>query len=254
MHTDAPPSTLTGRAFGLLLTAFGQRYGYPCVEGGAGRIVDALVERARGRGVELRLGQRLDRIPEARHAVLVATDIWELGRLAGKSIHVEPDPPTLKMDWTLDGPVPWLVEETRRAPVVHLGDEKSFVLFGQYSMADPSRAPAGKETAWAYSHVLGDEQAIEAQIERHAPGFGTLVRGRRSERLPPGRVNLGTAKLKNELVFRGRFGRPETGIPGVYLASASAHPGGAVHGAPGWIAAHAALRAGARGSRRRAVR
>ena len=246
-HTDVPPTTLTGRAFGFLLTAFGQRYGYPCVAGGAGRIVDALVNRARARGVELRLGERVDRIPEARHAVLVATDIWELGRLTGRPVHVEPDPPTLKMDWTLDRPIPWSAEEARRAPVVHLGDERSFVLFGQYSMADPTRAPAGRETAWAYSHVLRDEQAIEAQVELHAPGFGALVRGRRSERLPPGRVNLGTAKLKNELVLRGRFGRPETGIPGLYLASASAHPGGAVHGAPGWIAAHAALRAAARG-------
>ena len=69
------------------------------------------------------------------------------------------------------------------------------------------------------------------------------------EELPAGRVNLGTAKLKNELFRRGRLGRPETGIPGVYLASASAHPGGGVHGAPGWIAAQAAVRAA---SRRRA--
>ena len=116
------------------------------------------------------------------------------------------------------------------------------MLFGQYSMADPTRAPAGKETAWAYSHVLPDADAIEAQIERHAPGFGALVRGRRVEHLPPGRINLGTARARNELFLRPFHGRPETGIPGVFLGSASAHPGGAVHGAPGWIAAQAALR------------
>jgi phytoene dehydrogenase-like protein len=251
LHTDAPPGSPTGRAFGLLLSALGQRYGFPCVAGGAGKITDALVARAQGRDVEIECGRRLERLPQARRAVLAAIDIWELGRLTGRPSRVEPDPATVKIDWTLDGPVPWSVEEARRAPVVHLGDEHSFVLFGQYSMADPSRSPAGKETAWAYSHSLADPEVIQAQVERHAPGFGALVRGRHVERLPPGRVNLGTAKLKNELVLRGRFGRPETGIPGVYLASASAHPGGGVHGSPGWIAAQAAL---SRAARRRARR
>lgn len=246
LHTDAAPASPTGRAFGLLLTAFGQRYGYPCVEGGAGRIVDLLLERARARGVEIRTGARVNRLPAARGAVIAAVDIWELGRLTGRPARVEPDPATVKVDWTLDGPIPWAAEPARRSPVVHLGDERSFVLCGQYSMVDPTRAPAGKETAWAYSHVLPDADAIQAQVELHAPGFGSLVRGRRSETLPPGRINLGTAKLKNELVLRGRFGRPETGIPGVYLGSASAHPGGAVHGAPGWIAAQAALRSASR--------
>jgi phytoene dehydrogenase-like protein len=221
------------------------------VAGGSGKITDALVARAEGRGVEIECGRRLERLPQARRAVLAAIDIWELGRLTGRPSRVEPDPATVKIDWTLDGAIPWSVEEARRAPVVHLGDEHSFVLFGQYSMADPSRSPVGKETAWAYSHVLDDPEAIQAQVERHAPGFGALVRGRRVDRLSPGRINLGTAKLRNELVFRGRFGRPETGIPGVYLASASAHPGGGVHGSPGWIAAQAAL---SRAARRRARR
>jgi phytoene dehydrogenase-like protein len=249
LHTDVPPASLAGRAFGMLLTAFGQRHGYPCVAGGSRRIIDLLAERARARGVELRLGERLDRIPTARHAVLAAVDAWELARLTGRTTLIEPDPAVVKLDWTLDGPVPWTVDAARRSPVVHLGDERFFVLFGQYSMADPERAPAGKETAWAYSRASADAGDVEAQIERYAPGFGALVRGRRVEKLPPGRVNLGTAKLRNELVLRGRLGRPETRIPGVYLASASAHPGGGVHGAPGWIAAQAALRAE---SRRRA--
>ncbi|MFL5926390.1 MAG: phytoene desaturase family protein [Gaiellaceae bacterium] len=249
LHTDIRPTSVVGRAFGTLLTAFGQRYGYPCVAGGSGRIVGLLLERARARGVELRLGERIDRIPTARHAVVAAVDVWELARLTRGTARTEPDPGVVKLDWTLDGPVPWTVEAARHAPVVHLGDEQFFVLFGHYSMADPDRAPPGKETAWAYSRAPVEAADVEAQIERHAPGFLALVRGRRVEQLPPGRVNLGTAKAKNELVFRGRFGRPETGIPGVYLASASAHPGGGVHGGPGWIAAQAALRAA---SRRRA--
>ena len=246
LHSDLPPHSLLGRCFGLMLTAFAQRHGYPCIEGGSGRITDALVARARERGVELRLGERVERLPRARRAVLAAVDIWELGRILGRSFGIAPDPATVKVDWTLEGPVPWAAPEARRAPVVHLGDERSFVLFGQYSMADPTRAPAGKETAWAYSHVLPDVEAIEAHVERHAPGFRSLIRGRHVQLLPPGRVNGGTSR--RALVFRPRFGRPKIS-DGLYLASMSAHPGGGVHGAPGWIAAQAALRSA---SRRRA--
>jgi len=248
LHTDAPPTSLTGRAFGVMLTMFGRRYGYPCVAGGAGVITRALVERARERGVDVRCGSRVDRLPAARRAVIGAISVWSLARLLGRESHVLPDPATLKLDWTLDGPVPWTAAAARRSPVVHLGGRGSFVLFGQYSMADPTRAPAGKETAWAYSHDLLDPAAMEAAIEALAPGFGSLVRGRSIERLPPGRINGGTARVRNQLLLRPRFGRPELS-DGVYLASMSAHPGGGVHGAPGWIAAQAALRAS---SRRRA--
>ncbi|MDX6424978.1 MAG: hypothetical protein QOD52_383 [Gaiellaceae bacterium] len=246
LHTDIPPRSLLGRGFGLMLTAFAQRYGYPCIEGGAGRLTDALVERARERAVEFRFGERVTALPHARHAVLAAIDIWELGRLLGRPERVPPDPDTVKVDWTLDGPVPWATEAARRSPVVHVGEEGSFVLFGQYSMADPTRSPAGKETAWAYSHDLPSADAIEERVERLAPGFRSLIRGRHVQHLPPGRVNGGTAR--RQLVFRPRFGRPKI-ADGVYLASMSAHPGGGVHGAPGWIAAQAALRSA---SRRRA--
>jgi phytoene dehydrogenase-like protein len=248
LHADAPPWSAVGRFFGVVLTELGRRYGFPCVEGGSGRLTELLVDRARARGVDIRLGERVTRLPTARRAVVAAIDVWELGRLIGRRIRVRPDPATTKLDWTLDGPVPWAAEPARRAPVVHLGGPHDFVLFGQYSMADPSRAPAGKETAWAYSHVL-DAEGIEAQVERHAPGFRSLVRGRRVERLPPGRINLGTARWHNELFLRPFHGRPNVGVANVYLGSASAHPGGAVHGAPGFIAAQAALRSA---SRRRA--
>jgi phytoene dehydrogenase-like protein len=243
LHSDIPPHSLLGRAFGLMLTAFAQRYGYPCIEGGSGRITELLEARARKRGVEFRLGERVDSLPRAGRAVLFAVDVWELGRILGRSFGIPPDPATVKVDWTLDGPMPWAAPDACRSAVVHLGDERSFVIFGQYSMADPSRSPAGKETAWAYSHVLADADAIETQVERHAPGFRALVRGRHVQNLPPGRVNGGTAR--RQLVLRPRFGRPKI-ADGLYLASMSAHPGGGVHGAPGWIAAQAALSAAAR--------
>jgi phytoene dehydrogenase-like protein len=152
---------------------------------------------------------------------------------------------TLKVDWTLDGPVPWTAEAARRSPVVHVGDERTFILFGHYSMADETRAPAGKETAWAYTHATLDADAVEARVEELAPGFRALIRGRHVARLPPGRLSGGTMKLRNQLFLRPRFGRPRI-RDGLYLASMSAHPGGGVHGAPGWIAAQAALRAGTR--------
>ena len=246
LHTDCPPWSLAGRIFGVLLTELGRRYGFPCVERGSGTITRLLVERALARGVELRLGERVDRVPAANRAVIAAIDVWELARITGRTSRVERDPATTKVDWTLDGPIPWTADDARRAPVVHLGGPGAFVLFGQYSMADPTRSPAGKEIAWAYSHTLPGAEAIERLVERYAPGFGVLVRGRRVEELPPGRVNLGTSKLRNELFLRPFHGRPEAGLDGVYLASASAHPGGAVHGAPGWIAAQAALRAASR--------
>jgi phytoene dehydrogenase-like protein len=97
-HTDAPPDSLAGRAFGVLLTMFGRRYGYPCVEGGAGVITRALVERAEARGVEIRCGSRVDRLPAAGRAVIGAVSVWELARLLGRASRVLPDPATLKLD------------------------------------------------------------------------------------------------------------------------------------------------------------
>jgi phytoene dehydrogenase-like protein len=241
LHTDAAPRSAAGRFFGLVLTMLGRTHGYPCVAGGSGVLTQRLVDRAIARGVELRLGSRVDRLPAARRAVIGAIPVWQLASLVGRASRVRPDPATLKVDWTLDGPVPWRAEAARRAPVVHAGGPGRFVLFGQYSMADEIRAPPGKETAWAYSHDLTTADAIEAAIEVLAPGFRALVRGRREERLPPGRLNGGTARVSNQLVFRPHFGRPRI-AHGVYLASMSAHPGGGVHGAPGWIAARAALR------------
>jgi phytoene dehydrogenase-like protein len=247
LHTDVPAGSLLGRGLGMLLTAFAQRYGYPCVAGGAGRITHALVERARARGVEIRCGERVDALPRARHAVVAAVDIWELGRILGRRERIPPDPATLKVDWTLDGAIPWTAEPARRSPVVHVGREGDFVLFGQYSMADPTRSPPGRETAWAYTHDLTSAEAVEARVERLAPGFRSLIRGRHVQLLPPGAVSGGTAR--RQLVLRPRFGRPRI-ADGVYLGSKSAHPGGGVHGSQGWIAAQAALRAR---SRRRAL-
>jgi phytoene dehydrogenase-like protein len=145
--------------------------------------------------------------------------------------------------------------------------EHPFLLLGQYSMTDPSRQPDGSETAWAYTHVpqhltwderlAGDVTTrIESEIEALAPGFGDLIRARHvftppmfeqhDENLVGGAINGGTAQLHQQLLFRPvprMLGRPATPVKGLYLASASAHPGGGVHGACGANAARAALSA-----------
>jgi phytoene dehydrogenase-like protein len=154
--------------------------------------------------------------------------------------------------------------------------DRPFCLFGQMTTADPSRSPHGTESAWAYTHVphevasdAGDEDLtgawdarerevmadrVERQVERFAPGFRTLIRARRvlapptfqalDGNLRAGAINGGTAGIHQQLFFRPLpgTGRPETPLRGLFLASASAHPGGGVHGAPGANAARAALR------------
>ena len=156
--------------------------------------------------------------------------------------------------------------------------ERPFILFGQMTTSDATRSPEGTESAWAYTHVpqgpdwsgqqLADHvERVEAAVERVAPGFrdshvASYVQGpgdleTQNRSLFGGAINAGTAGLHQQLVFRPTpgLGRPETPVPGLYLAGASAHPGGGVHGACGWNAARAALGANARltGGLRRAL-
>lgn len=329
LHADFTPDSALGGFFGFLLTALGQTIGFPVPAGGAGNLTTALVRRLEARGGTLVCGQRVEQVLvkggratgvrtaagefAARRAVLADTDapslflrllprelISDRVREAMRRFHW--DWATVKVDWTLDGPVPWTNADARRAAVVHLSDSldtltvhatelarglipaRPFVVFGQYSSIDPSRSPAGKETAWSYAHVprtargdgageLSGEwregererfvERIELEVERLAPGFRQGIRGRhvlgpedleaRDENLVGGALNGGTAQIHQQLVFRPLpgLGRPETPVKGLYLASASAHPGGGVHGGPGAIAARAALNA--QRSRRMAI-
>ncbi|MFE4999371.1 phytoene desaturase family protein, partial [Streptomyces mirabilis] len=200
---------------------------------------------------------------------------------------------TFKVDWALTGPVPWDAPQATGAGTVHVADgvdgltrfasqiamgqvpDEPFALVGQMTTADPSRSPAGTESAWAYTHLpqhitsdagpdritgrwdVREQEAmahrIEAQVERLAPGFRTLIGARRilapttlqamNENLHNGAINNGTTALHQQAVFRPvpGTGRPETPVKNLYLASAAAHPGGGVHGAPGANAARAAL-------------
>ncbi len=276
------------------------------LEARGGRVVcDAPVRRVvvrGGRAVAVRTGD--GREVTAARAVLADVDAPTLYlRLVGADLlparllddlrRFQWDNATVKVDWALSGPVPWTAEPARRAGTVHVGGEldelstyahelaigripaKPFVLFGQMTTADPSRSPAGTESAWGYTHVpqrpRGDAggqltgrwdpaeteqfvERIEARVEEFAPGFRGLIRGRYVQtpaslqdadgNLVSGALNGGTTALHQQLVFRPvpGLGRPETPIAGLYLASASAHPGGGVHGAAGGNAARSALR------------
>ena len=194
------------------------------------------------------------------------------------------DDATIKIDWALRSPIPWTAQEASRAGTVHLGvdvdgfttvsadlargrvPDDPFLLLGQMTTADPSRSPAGTESAWLYTHVPRGghwpaerlrawADGIEAILDRHAPGFRDLAAGRvisgpadlqRGNRsLVDGAINAGTSAIHQQLVFRPTpgLGRADTAIDGLYLAGSSAHPGGGVHGAPGGNAARAALAA-----------
>ncbi|KRE40821.1 phytoene desaturase family protein [Knoellia sp. Soil729] len=176
---------------------------------------------------------------------------WADSRLAGSG--------TVHLGVDLDGFVDMAADlSVGRVP------ERPFLLFGQMATADPTRCPPGRETAWAYTHVphghdwsgsLLSEHVdrMQSAVERVAPGFGDTVLARHVQspqdlqhadaNLVDGALNAGTSALHQELVFRPTpgLGRAETPVTGLYLASASAHPGGGVHGACGWNAARSAL-------------
>ncbi|OMI85292.1 FAD-dependent oxidoreductase [Streptomyces sp. M1013] len=322
LHADLAPEAAGSGGFGWLMSMLGQTYGFPVPVGGSGALTEALVHRLRARGGTLHCGRRVERVlVRDRRAVGVRTAEGETvtarrAVLANVSVPVlygalvapadlpdqvrtdlrrfQWDFATFKVDWALDGPVPWQCEQAAKAGTVHLSDgldeltrfaaqiamhqvpDRPFSLFGQMTTTDPTRSPRGTESAWAYTHVPHDVRAdagdegitgrwdakdqelmadrVERQVERFAPGFRSLVRARRvlapptlqamNANLEGGAINGGTTAMHQQLVFRPvpGTGRPETPVAGLFLASAGAHPGGGVHGAPGANAARAALR------------
>jgi len=321
LHTDLSPEATLGATFGWLLASLGQDVGWPVPEGGAGQLTAALVKRFEQAGGTVRCNSAVTEVivrggravavrtaggeeVDARRAVIadVSAPALFLRLLAAEHLSASLlddvgrfhwDLATAKVDWTLNGPIPWLAEAAQRAGTVHVGDsldaltvqaaqqavglvpDPPFILVGQQALADPSRQPPGKATAWGYTHVphhirgdAGEDgitgkwdereaaaiaDRMEAEIERLAPGFRALVRGRHvftppgleaaNANLAGGATNGGTAQLHQQLVFRPTpgLGRAETPLAGLFLGSSSAHPGGGVHGACGANAAKAAI-------------
>ncbi|MEU0336708.1 NAD(P)/FAD-dependent oxidoreductase [Streptomyces sp. NPDC006193] len=323
LHADLAPESAGSGGFGWLMSMLGQTYGFPVPAGGAGALTAALLRRLESAGGRVTCRQRVEEVlvrdgraagvrtaagetVAARRAVLADVAVPALygGLVDARHLPTQLledvrrfqwDFATFKVDWALDGAVPWRAERAARAGTVHLADgldeltrfaaqiamrqipDRPFALFGQMTTADASRSPLGTQSAWAYTHVphdvrgdAGDEgiggawsstdrermaDRVERQVERFAPGFRSLIRARRvlappslealDANLQGGAINGGTTALHQQLVFRPvpGAGRPETPVPGLFLASAGAHPGGGVHGAPGANAARAALRA-----------
>jgi phytoene dehydrogenase-like protein len=274
-------------AFGLVLGALGHVVGWPVARGGSQKLADALVSYLRSLGGEVVTGWRvrsLDELPQAR-AVLLDVTPRQLLSIAGHQLRplyrkqlrrYRYGPGVFKLDLALDGPIPWKSPECLRAGTVHIGgtlDEiaasegavsrgkhhpRPFVLVAQQSLFDPTRAPEGKHTFWAYCHVPNGSTVdmtarIEAQIERFAPGFRDRILARHvmspadmqmhNANYIGGDINGGLQDLRQ--LFTRPVVRPipyMTPADGVYICSSSTPPGGGVHGLCGWEAAQVALR------------
>jgi phytoene dehydrogenase-like protein len=277
---------LTG-AFGLTMLLLAHTTGWPVVEGGSGRLVAAMTAELTKLGGTVTTGTWIKRLADLPPAGAVLLDVTprQLLEMAGDRLpagyrramrRFRYGPGVCKVDWALDGPVPWLNAACRQTVTVHAGGtigevarseaavaagrhpEQPFCLVTQPGVVDETRAPAGKQVLWAYCHVPSGSDVdmadrIEAQIERFAPGFRDLILARSvrtaadMERYNPGYVGGDIAAGAASL--RQTFGRPalrwnpyRVPLPGTYLCSGSTPPGGGVHGMCGMWAARSALR------------
>ena len=273
--------------YGLMLGVLAHVVGWPMARGGSQQIADALVRVLEGLGGTLECDHRVESLAELPPAAAVLLDLTprQMIALAGDSLpsryartlgRFRYGPGVFKVDWALDGPIPWANGNVARAATVHLGGtlaeitaaegevqrgrlpERPYVLLAQQTLFDATRAPAGIHTAWAYCHVPNGSTVdmtarLEAQVERFAPGFRDRIIGRHTMNTAEmeahdanyvgGDINGGVADLR-QFVARPRLGlHPwKTPLPGIYLCSSSTPPGGGVHGMCGWHAAHEVLR------------
>jgi phytoene dehydrogenase-like protein len=281
-HSIMPLEQRGSAAYGLLMCASAHAAGWPLARGGSQHIADALADCLRGLGGEIRTScpiEHIDELPPHRVALLDVTP-RQLLRMAGDRLpagyrkrlgEYKYGPGVFKVDWALEAPIPWRAAECSRAATVHLGGtleeiaaaeravhqgdapERPMVILSQQTLFDPSRAPDGKHTAWAYCHVphgSGEDMTarIEAQVERFAPGFGDRILARSImhpadlEALNPnnvgGDIAAGRMGLRR-MLMRNPYVTP---LPGVYICSSWMPPGPGVHGMSGYHAAQTALR------------
>lgn len=285
-HAMVPLRQPATASVGLVLALAAHLVGWPVVRGGTQRFADALVAELRSLGGEVVTGARissLEELPPSR-ATLLDLTARDVSAIAGDRLppryrrqleRFRYGPGVCKVDWALSDPIPWRSSALSGAGTVHIGGtlaelqvaqrqvhqgripEKPFVLLVQATIADASRAPAGQHTAWAYAHVPNGSAAdisglIEAQIERHAPGFQEIVMARSvrtaaemesyNANYVGGDINSGLQNLP-QMVARPTLGRNPYATPvrGLYLCSASTPPGGGLHGMSGHLAATSAL-------------
>jgi phytoene dehydrogenase-like protein len=275
-HSIMPLERVPSAAIGLVLGICAHAVGWPFPRGGSQRIGDALAGYLRSLGGEIVAESRVTSLPESG---IVMCDIAprQMAALGGDRFPAQfrrdleafrYGPGAFKMDWALDAPIPWRAAECALAGTVHLGGTLEeiagwesahrgapFVLLAQTSLFDPTRAPAGKHTAWAYCHVPhGSTEdmatAIEDQIERFAPGFRARILARHTmnpAQLEAYNPNLVGGNVAGGAIdLRQMFLRPtpllyRTPAAGIFLCSASTPPGGGVHGMCGYHAVRLAV-------------
>jgi phytoene dehydrogenase-like protein len=286
-HSMVPLDSAATAGFALGLIVAAHAAGWPLARGGSQQVANALASYLRSLGGEIVTGTRvasLAQLPPSR-AVLCDVTPRQFLKIAADRVpagyrrrleRYRYGPGVFKMDWALNAPVPWRARDCGRAATIHLGGsfagiaageraawdgrvhDKPYVLLVQPTICDPSRAPAGKHTLWAYCHVPNGSTAdmtgrIEDQIERFAPGFRDCIAARHA--MGPAEMERGNANLIGGDIAGGAsdlgqlFARPvfslnpyATAIDGVYLCSSSTPPGIGVHGMCGHFAARAALK------------
>lgn len=281
-HSIAPFNAPATAGVGVMLGAIGHAQGWPMARGGSHRIAEALAAQLESLGGSIETGHRVESVDELPGDIALldvmppAAYRMAKDRLSPSSLRRlpkwKPGPGVFKVDWALDGPVPWADPLSAGASTVHIGGtyeevaaaeaavfkgqhpDRPFVLFSHQTPFDDTRAPEGKHTAWGYCHVpngsdLDMTEAIENQVERFAPGFKDLIIGRATmssaefESYNPNYVggDIGGGGFGLKKVMQLGAKRPYALGGGIFLASSAAPPGAGVHGMCGYYAARAAL-------------
>ncbi|HLF60468.1 MAG TPA: NAD(P)/FAD-dependent oxidoreductase [Acidimicrobiia bacterium] len=283
-HAIAPfGSPMTG-GVALLFATTGHAYGWPLVRGGSQRVAEALARVVIDGGGTIETGHAVTSLTELPPVATVILDVMPRAAIQIGGDRISPmqrrrlsgqrtGPAVFKVDWALDGPIPWSDERSPHAGTVHVGGtweevaeaedavhsgrhpERPFVLVAQQSLFDTTRAPEGKQTVWGYCHVptgsdLDMTEAIEGQIERFAPGFRDLILQRHTmnasalEAHNPNYIggDIAGGGFGMRKVFQLGATRPYHLGDGLYLCSSATPPGAGVHGMCGYYAARAALR------------
>lgn len=286
-HAILPLNKPASAASGLILGMLAHTHGWPVVKGGSQKLANAMGSYLVSLGGEIQTGffvKKFSELPSAR-AYLFDVTPRQLIEINGERMpnryreqlqHYRYGPGVFKVDYALSGPVPWLADQCSQAITVHVcgsleeivrseelvwqgkNPERPYVLFVQASLFDPSRAPVGKHTAWAYCHVpqgstVDMTRPIEAQIERFAPGFQELILARHTmDTVAMQNYNpnyIGGDIIGGVQDLWQQFARPvlslnpyRTPMKGIYLCSSSTPPGGGVHGMSGFHAAQSVLR------------
>jgi phytoene dehydrogenase-like protein len=278
---------------GLILLAAAHAVGWPLAAGGSQRISDALAAHLAELGGEIVTGRIVTSLGQLPRHQVVLLDLtpWQVVEMASERLKKQRlgnwylrqlrrfryGPGVFKLDLALDGPIPWRDQDVLRAGTVHVGGtleeiaaaeaavtdgkipERPFVLLSQPSLFDPSRAPSGRHTVWAYCHVPNGStedmtDRMLAQIERFAPGFKSRIAAisrcspadleRYNPNFVGGDIGGGRADLRQFFTRPAlRLNPYSTPDPGIFLCSSSTPPGAGVHGLCGWYAAMAALKA-----------